>query len=163
MISFIARSVPFLKICYRCFFLRYFCVFFNFNFCFCCCFFECEPSDRATFYQLAGRQIEILCRHYKQTHEGLYMCMYRRSISYNIVYSIRSSSTPTHTHKHILHPVNISCALSLSLCCGCHPITHVPAAHRVCRSPRISMDSYQAWVACYNYTQTHTHTIYLSI
>lgn len=138
-------------------------MFFNFNFCFCCCFFECEPSDRATFYQLAGRQIEILCRHYRQTHEGLYMCMYRRSISYNIVYSIRSSSTPTHTQTHVLHPVNISCTLSLSLCCGCHPITHVPPAHRVCRSPRISMDSYQAWVACYNYTQTHTHTIYLSI
>lgn len=90
-------------------------MFFNFNFCFCCCFFECEPSDRATFYQLAGRQIEILCRHYKQTHEGLYMCMYRRSISYNIVYSIRSSSTPTHTQTHVLHPVNISCALSLCL------------------------------------------------
>lgn len=65
-----------------------------------------------------------------------------------ILYILYAVQVPPHTHTRTTPREYLLCALSLSvslaLCCGCHPITHVPAAHRVCRSPRISMDSYQA-------------------
>lgn len=169
MISFIARSVPFLKICYRCFFFFGISVFFSISiFVFVAVFSNANRAIEQHFTNWQAGKLKFSAvttgKHTRVSTCACIVVLYRI-----ILYILYAVQVPPHTHTHTYYTPWISlvrslfACLSLSLCCGCHPITHVPAAHRVCRSPRISMDSYQAWVACYNYTQTHTHTIYLSI